>query len=258
MSKLSFENFNDKAQIYAQTRASYSNNYLNIFCEQLSTMPDSCVADIAAGTGINTILISKFCRKIYAIEPNKDMLSECHRHCNGIKNIEFIEKTSEETELADECIDIITIAQAFQLLNQEKTKKECQRILKKTGKVILVWNSKESKNDFFYETEKVLLKFCPLYERSIHVIDFTQNSFPQFFSKTPTFYKFIDDGVHFLTKTEFIGRALCASYSLTKNDKEYNSYISALNDVYDKFAINNIVYAPLSTVVYVGEIKDGF
>ena len=30
------------------------------------------------------------------------------------------------------------LAQAFQLLDLEKTKKECQRILKKSGKVILI------------------------------------------------------------------------------------------------------------------------
>lgn len=221
-------------------------------------MPDSCVADIAAGTGINTALISKYCKKIYAIEPNRDMLNECYKYCQGINNIEFIEKTSEETGLSNECIDIITIAQAFQLLDLEKTKKECQRILKRTGKVILVWNSKETKNDFFYETEKVLLKYCPLYKRTIHVMDFSQNSFPHFFSKPPEFYKFIDDGVHFLTKTEFIGRALCASYSLTERDKEYESYILALNNVYNKFSINNLVYAPLSTIVYVGEMKNEY
>lgn len=139
-------------------------------------------------------------------------------------------------------------------MDLEKTKKECQRILKKSGKVILIWNSKESKNDFFYETEKVLLQFCPLYKRSIHVMDFKQSSFSNFFSKPPEFYKFIDDGVHFLTKTEFIGRALCASYSLPKSNNNYNAYIDALDHVYDKFSVNGLVYAPLSTIIYVGEI----
>lgn len=254
MNKLSFENFNGKAQIYAQTRSSYSNNYLNIFCKHLVSQTDSCVADIAAGTGINTKLISNYCRLVYAIEPNKDMLNQCRKNCQEIENIKFIEKTSEETGLPNKSVNIITIAQAFQLLDLEKTKKECQRILKKSGKVILIWNSKESKNDFFYETEKVLLQFCPLYKRSIHVMDFKQSSFSNFFSKPPEFYKFIDDGVHFLTKTEFIGRALCASYSLPKSNNNYNAYIDALDHVYDKFSVNGLVYAPLSTIIYVGEI----
>lgn len=99
MNKLSFENFNGKAQIYAQTRSSYSNNYLNIFCKHLVSQTDSCVADIAAGTGINTKLISKYCRLVYAIEPNKDMLNQCRKNCQEIENIKFIEKTSEETGL---------------------------------------------------------------------------------------------------------------------------------------------------------------
>lgn len=85
-------------------------------------------------------------------------------------------------------------------------------------------------------------------------MDFKQSSFSNFFSKPPEFYKFIDDGVHFLTKTEFIGRALCASYSLPKSNNNYNAYIDALDYVYDKFSVNGLVYAPLSTIIYVGEI----
>lgn len=85
-------------------------------------------------------------------------------------------------------------------------------------------------------------------------MDFKQSSFSHFFSNSPEFYEFIDDGVHFLTKTEFIGRALCASYSLSKNDKKYDAYIEALGHVYDKFSVNGLVYAPLSTIIYAGEI----
>ena len=251
---ITYENFDQKAHIYAQTRAGYSNNYTNIFCEQLSKQPDSYVADIAAGTGINTKQISKFCKKVYAIEPNEDMMSQCKIYCQSISNVEFIQGTSDSTYLPDRSVNIITIAQAFQLLDLEKTKAECQRILQKNGVVILVWNSKETKNDFFYETEKILLKYCPLYNRKIHVVDFTPSTFSDFFAAEPLFYKLKDDGMHFLTKTEFIGRALCASYSISKNDTNYTNYVSELENLFDKFATNGLVYAPLSTVIYVGKV----
>lgn len=254
MKEITYKNFNEKARIYARTRSGYSNNYINIFCEQLTKQSGAFVADIAAGTGINTKQIAKYCQKVYAIEPNIDMLTECKLYCSSIQNIEYIEGTSDNTRLPNNSVDIITIAQAFQLLDLEKTKVECQRIIKKDGKVILVWNSKETKNDFFYETEKILIKYCPLYSRQIHVLDFTLDSFPDFFSSTPLFYKFKEDGKHFLIKNEFIGRALCASYSLSKSDANYNRYVTALEVLFDKFAINGLVYAPLSTVIYIGDV----
>jgi ubiquinone/menaquinone biosynthesis C-methylase UbiE len=254
LKNISFENFNEKANTYAQSRASYSNNYINIFCEQLLEQPDAYVADIAAGTGINTKQIAKYCKKIYAVEPNREMINECKKYCKDLSHIEYIEGTSDNTSLADNSINIITIAQAFQLLNMEKTKKECQRILKKGGKVIFVWNSKELKNDFFYETEKILLKYCPLYSRKIHVLDFSADSFGDFFEETPEFYKFKDDGSHFLTKKEFIGRALCASYSISKSNANYNNYVNELDSLFDCYAVNGLVYAPLSTVIYIGKV----
>lgn len=254
MQNISYVNFNEKANIYAQTRAGYSNNYLNIFLNELYEQPDTYIADIAAGTGINTKQIAKYCKKIFAIEPNKEMLNKCRSHCDSLNNIEYIEGTSENTRLAKSSVNIITIAQAFQLLDIERTKKECHRVLKENGKVILVWNSKETKNDFFYETEKILLKYCPQYNRQIHVVNFSNNSFNRFFEGTPKFYKFIDDGVHFLTKHEFIGRALCASYSITKSNADFSKYVTELDSLFDKFAVNGLVYAPLSTVVYVGSV----
>lgn len=254
MNKITFTNFNEKAQIYSKTRAGYSNNYINVFCEQLSMQQDSVVVDIAAGTGINTKQIAKYCKKIYAVEPNSDMMNQCKLYCGSMQNIEYIVGTSENTTLPTNSANIITIAQAFQLLDLERTKCECQRLIRKDGKVILVWNSKETKNEFFYETEKILLKYCPLYSRKIHVLNFKPDSFSNFFKNTPLFYRFRDDGAHFLTKDEFVGRALCASYSLSKNDSNYSSYVIALEDLFDRFAINNLVYAPLSTIVYVGDV----
>lgn len=252
--KISFENFNEKSKMYSESRAGYSNNYLNLFCKELSTQNNSYIADIAAGTGINTKQIAKFCNKVYAIEPNKDMMSECILNCQQFSNVEYLYGTSDDTKLPDNSVNIITIAQAFQLLDLQKTKNECQRILNENGKVIIVWNSKENKNDFFYDTEKILLKYCPLYERKLHVLDFMQDTFSSFFSENPIFHKFYDDGVHFITKNEFIGRALCASYSPFRSDKNYNSFVNALENLFDKYSVNNLVYAPLSTVIYIGKV----
>lgn len=252
--QITYKNFDDKAEIYARTRASYSNNYLNLVCEQLSLLPDTYVADIAAGTGINTKLIAKYCKEIIAVEPNESMLTECRNFCSDCHNVKFVKGISENVPLADHSVNLITIAQAFQLLDLQQTRSECKRLLRENGKVILVWNSKETKNEFFYATEKILLQYCPVYSRNIHVVNFEQNTFSDFFVDTTQFFKFLDDGCHFITKSEFVGRALCASYSLCPHDEKYKDFIYDLENIFEKYSKNGLVYAPLSTVVYIGDV----
>lgn len=251
---ITYNNFNDKAEIYAKTRASYTNNYINIFCRTLVSQHGAIIADVAAGTGIHTKQISKFCSHVYVVEPNNDMLNQCKKHCEGIGNLTFLGGTSDQTQLESQSVNIITIAQAFQLLDMERTRKECQRILKPNGKVILLWNSKEYRDGFFYDTEEILLEFCPVYKRNIHALKFSDHTFDSFFVGKPEFHKFLNDGNHYITKDEFIGRALCASYSLQKDDSNYQMFINCLAMVFDKHAKNNLVYAPLSTIIYVGDV----
>lgn len=170
-------------------------------------------------------------------------------------NIKVINGTSDNTLLENKSIDLISIAQAFQLLDLKKTREECKRILKKNGKVILVWNSKETQTALYSETKKILKKYSTIYNESIHSFSFNENSFNTFFGHQPTFYKFIDDGINYLTKEQFIGRALSASYSLIKEDKFYNEYVEELEQVFEKYASNGLVYAPLSTIIYIGNLK---
>ena len=104
------------------------------------------------------------------------------------------------------------------------------------------------------ETQKTKKKYSKVYKDDIHSFSFEKDSFNNFFKEQPRFYKFIDDGLNYLTEEEYIGRALSASYSLTNKDSKYNLYISDLRKVFHKYAQGNLVYFPLSTIVYIGEI----
>ena len=253
MVDFNYEIFNEKAVIYDKTRARYSNNYINLLCKEIYENKIKIAVDIAAGTGINTTILSKYVNQVIAIEPNKDMYKQLKRNILE-KNTCLINTTAQHTTLLDNSVDLITVAQAFQLLDLKDTKKEFKRILKKRGKVILVWNSKETKNELCLETQKNIKKYSKVYKDDIHSVSFEKDSFNNFFKEQPRFYKFIDDGLNYLTEEEYIGRALSASYSLTNKDSKYNLYISDLRKVFHKYAQGNLVYFPLSTIVYIGEI----
>lgn len=137
MVDFNYEIFNEKAVIYDKTRARYSNNYINLLCKEIYENKIKIAVDIAAGTGINTTILSKYVNQVIAIEPNKDMYKQLKRNILE-KNTCLINTTAQHTTLLDNSVDLITVAQAFQLLDLKDTKKEFKRILKKRGKVILV------------------------------------------------------------------------------------------------------------------------
>src|SRR4030042_737804 len=136
------DKFTDKAGHYMKYRPSYPLEFINYLINATEMNRDSVVADIGAGTGILTKLLAGKVKKIFAVEPNSDMLMKCMKHLKGIKNFTGIDASAENTTLPDGSVDFITVAQAFHWFDKEKAKTEFKRILKTGGKVIIIWNNK--------------------------------------------------------------------------------------------------------------------
>ena len=56
-------------------------------------------------------------------------------------------------------------------------------------------------------------------------------------------------------KEKFIGSNLSKSYSLKKNDENYENYIEAFGKVFDKYSKNGKVIIPNKTYGYLGKIE---
>jgi len=119
----------------------------NLIVSQLHIMPGESVADLGAGTGAYSFILSKVVGptgKVYACEVQKDMLVRIEneikeRHLSNIQTVWSNIENHQGTKLRDHSIDWVIVANTlFQVEDRDGMIKEIARILKPNGAVLLV------------------------------------------------------------------------------------------------------------------------
>ena len=244
--------FNQKADAYSIGRPSYATTFIDMLYSKQGFSSRSIIADIGSGTGILSKQLLANGSVVYAVEPNSDMRINAENQLKSFKNFYSVNGTAEHTTLADNSVDYITVAQAFHWFDCISFKKECNRILKPDGKVFLIWNTRDAAADINIQQSMIFKKYCPdfvgfsggIKENDDRIYEFFDNEFMREEFDNPLLYD----------REKFIQRSLSASYSLNENDKNYNEYLLALNDLFERYSINGALTIPNKTVVYFGTV----
>lgn len=247
------EKFSGKALIYEKFRPKYPKEFIEYLYKNMSFNQSSSIADIGSGTGILTNQLLEMGSKVYGVEPNKDMRSIAENKLAGVTGFTSVDGTAENTKLEDNSVDFVTVAQAFHWFDIFDFKKECQRILRPNGLVVLVWNSRVSDSDIVIDNAQVFKKYCPEYKGFSGGMEERTSDFSVFFKEgIYTAMQFNNDISYDLEN--FIGRNLSASYSPKKGDGIYEEYISAITDLFNRYSINGKVVVPHITRAYIGKV----
>ena len=247
------DKFTNKVNDYVKFRPSYPKEFIDYLHITLGMSGESVVADVGAGTGILTKLISPISGTVFAVEPNKNMRTACIEYCEGLGNITCVDGSAENTKLKDNCLDFITVAQAFHWFDADKTKMEFKRILKPTGKVILVWNSRVPENEMHMENDEICRRLCPEFKGFSGSSKAEDERYISFFENSEcerTIFK--NDRV--LTLDQFIGGSLSASYSPNVDDLQYDDFVGSLKNLFHKYSVNGKLLVPNNTRSYAGLI----
>ncbi len=90
---------------------------------------------------------------------------------------------AENTNLENNSISLITVAQAFHYFDLEKAKNEFKRILKIDGKVVLLWNFRLRESKFIQEYEEIIYSLHSSKIKPTHAQDnMTDEIFKAFFT----------------------------------------------------------------------------
>ncbi|MDO8970528.1 MAG: class I SAM-dependent methyltransferase, partial [Saprospiraceae bacterium] len=125
--------FTTKAEKYARYRWNYSEQTIQTIFDVTQISPESCVADIGAGTGILTQHFIGKVKQVYAIEPNEAMRQLASRSLAAQAGCQIIDGRAEVTTLPDHSVDLITVAEAFNWFEPQPTRDEFIRIVKPGG-----------------------------------------------------------------------------------------------------------------------------
>lgn len=116
--------FSGKSTLYDHYRPGYPKRFFKELISEYSGSNDHFViADIGAGTGIFTELAANIGTNIIAIEPNDDMRSILKARMENFKQVTCLDASAENTGIADNSVDLITVAQAFHWFEADAFKK---------------------------------------------------------------------------------------------------------------------------------------
>lgn len=151
--------FTSRADSYARFRPGYPDAAIDAALAGLGD-PNSLVAsDIGAGTGISARLLGDRGLRVFAIEPNEAM-----RHAAAVHpRITWLNATAESTTLPGESVDLVIAAQAFHWFRAVEALREFARILRKPGRLVLMWNVRDDSDPF---TEAYTRTVQPASERA--------------------------------------------------------------------------------------------
>ncbi|MER3434756.1 MAG: SAM-dependent methyltransferase [Leptolyngbya sp. ERB_1_1] len=144
--------FSDRATDYQRYRPSYPAAAIDKILSNLGDPTQLIAADIGAGTGISARLLSDRGLTVWAIEPNAAMSAESKPY----PRVAFRQATAEQTELPNQSVDLITCFQSFHWFEPDITLREFRRILKPTGRLALVWNTRDRDDPFTQEYGELL------------------------------------------------------------------------------------------------------
>ena len=108
---------------YSKYRPEYPKELFE-FLEKNYNLKNKTIVELGAGTGKFSKLASNYCKKIYYIEPNIDMLNEGKKYCNECNNIVFINACAEDTQVPNSSSDIVFAVQSFHWFDKVKLKEE--------------------------------------------------------------------------------------------------------------------------------------
>jgi len=238
--------FSDRVEDYVKYRPSYPTTGIDKILENF-TLPITA-ADIGAGTGISSRLLATRGIQVIAIEPNEGMRNAGIR--DNTTSVEWKNGTAENTNLSDASVDLVTSFQAFHWFTPEPTLAEFRRILKPKGRLAVVWNFRDEKDEFTAEYSRIIReasKNHPAEAKMKSVEPLKETTYFKNFQEYTFVYQ------QELDFTGLIGRAMSVSY-LPKTGEAYEKVVDDFEKLYQQFKNEQgFVYMTYFTRVHLGE-----
>jgi ubiquinone/menaquinone biosynthesis C-methylase UbiE len=239
--------FSDRAEDYAMYRPSYPDEAIELILTGLTDPSCAVAADVGAGTGISSRLLAERGLQVWAIEPNEPMRQAADPH----PRVSWIAASAEQTGLLNASVDRVTCFQAFHWFDPTKSLLEFRRILKPSGKLTVVWNTRDHDNDEFTQSYTEIVRHI-----SNHHPAEGRKAAEQSLKASSEFHNFQQHVFTYLQAMDLpglIGRARSSSY-IPKDDQSQQQLVESLRKLYDRWADNSgVVYMSYRTQVFLAE-----
>ena len=243
--------FDDRASYYARYRPQYPASVLDIL--QRLVPPPADAADIAAGTGILSRKLASRGYRTVAVEPNHAMRGEI-TSASGSQDIRVFEGTGEATNLPSDCVDLITVAQAFHWLDPTAALAEFRRIGRPGCLAGFVWNTRRfTATPFMRDYHAVLTDHAPEYSRMktkwANLHERVKGFFPSW-----TLEAIIDNPQRW-DLGALLGNLWSTSYVPQAGVEGHDAMLAAAERLFEKHSADGYVDFMLRTIIVVGPVE---
>jgi len=247
------QRFSNRVADYVRYRPSYPSALVDLLRDECGLRPDHVIADLGSGTGILSKMFLENGNRVFGVEPNDEMRHAGEEYLSAGKNFSSIAGSAEATTLPDASADFVTVAQAFHWFEPAAARTEFQRILRREGFVVIVWNDRLfDTTPFLREYEALLHRFgndyaqvSESYPRRAQIQGFFA---PNVFSHKsfPNFQEFDFDGVR--------GRLRGSSYVPSPDQPAFAPMMVELERIFNAHQHGGQVRMDYTTHVYFGRL----
>lgn len=252
MSGAPTERFSNRVEEYRRHRPSYPPQIIDILQAEGALEPSSTVADIGAGTGLSTALFLPHAARVYGVEPNDAMRRQMQIDLAAYPNLTVTAGSAEDTGLDDASVDLIVAAQAFHWFRIDETRTEFRRILKPSGRVLLLWNERDIAGDALQREYEALLQTWISNYRNLAHKSLNEATIGDFFSARPR--RFSLPNRQTLTLEALKGRMLSSSYIPKPPSPIYDGLTAGVEQLFSRFQSDGVVTFVYKTNGWLGSI----
>jgi SAM-dependent methyltransferase len=249
----STERFSDRVADYVRYRPDYPAALLEWLRAAQGVTPAWRVADVGAGTGISSKMFLDAGHSVIAVEPNAAMRSAALEWLGGNPKFKAVDGRADATMLADDSIDLVSVAQAFHWFDPAATRREFHRMLRAGGLAAIYWNSRRLTSTPFLVGYEALLQ--------TYGTDYT--SVAERYGDEPRMREWFGEGwrgtaefdhCQLLDFDALRGRLMSSSYAPKPDHPNHEPMMAALRKLFDECAVNGHISFDYDTRVYVGEV----
>lgn len=245
----STQRFSNRVNNYIRYRPGYPADVL-LTLRTNGLLPSfATVADVGSGTGIFAQMLLDNGYAVYGVEPNAEMREAGERLLGGYAAFTSVNGTAEHTTLPDQCVDMVTAAQAFHWFDPEESAQEFRRILRPGAHAVLLWNERlTDSTPFLRGYEQLLVELATDYNDVNHM-NVDASVLSRFF---PSGYqKFAFDNAQHFDFEGVKGRMLSSSY-VPAEGPVLDLMLARLRALFDTHAYNGTIAFEYTTSMYVG------
>lgn len=248
--------FSSKAEKYAKCRPDYSAEAIRAIFEHAKLTTKSVVADIGSGTGIVSRHFVKNGNSVYAVEPNPEMRRKAEIALGKYPNYHSLDGNSEQTNLPNASIDLITVGQAIHWFDPEPSKQEFVRILKPQGWLAILHHTRSDD-----ELNREIRRICTAENgwdiTSTHSRPLQSRPFEWWFDKQNEMLHLKFSNPHTYDLKGLIGLELSNSHAPDESHHAFPAIADSLERVFEKFQDQGKITINFTTNLYLGRIDGG-